>query len=337
VSTVLGHSENTLTRGLCHPSRARLRCLYWGLRATVTLVLVVYLVWRVRAEVGTLQLHLARPVWLALALGCILLAVTLSVWLWYLLIPLASRASFWRLLAHYLLGLFWNNFLPSGMGGDVVRAFAFHSDSGRADIAVSSVLMARLTGLWGTVLLAAGAAVFQAARIGFRASTYFLLIVIGALVVTAGGTVFLLGQPMSVLMRKLPARLGDWHASLRVYRSQPVRLLQALGCALVIQLCAVAVNACTALALNLPITPGQLLLSIPLVNLVIIVPVSLGGFGVRESAYLYFLGLVGVPAADAVLLALVVYALLILVVAVGAGACAFLTPRSSASDSVAQT
>ena len=334
ISIVLGHLGKLLTGESRHPSRTGLRCLYWGLRATVTLVLAVYLVWQVRAEVGTLQLHLARPAWLALALGCVVLGVMLSVWLWYLLIPLASRASFWRLLAHYLFGLFWNNFLPSGLGGDVVRALALQADLGRTDVAISSVLMARLTGLWSIVLLATAAAVFHTARIGFRASLSFLLIAGGALIVTAGGTLFLLGEPVATLMRRLPARLGDWYASLRAYRSQPARLLLALVWALAIQLCAVAVNACTAQALNLAITPGQLLLSIPLVNLVIIVPISLGGFGVREGAYMYFLGLVGVAAVDAILLALVVYALLVLIVAVSAGACALSTLRSSTSDSV---
>ena len=274
--------------------QATLRQLLWWVRAIITVALAVYLIWRVRADVGTLHFHLARPLRLALALGCVVLAVMLSVWLWRLLIPPANRVPFSQLLVHYLLGFFWNNFLPSALGGDAVRALALRASSGRTDVAVTSVLMTRVAGLWSIVLLATVVALFHATRVGWQATLPFLLVATGALIVTVGGTTFLLGTPISVLMRRLPERLNDWHAHLRTYGKQPVRLLQALGCALAIQLCAVAINAFTAQALNLAITPGQLLVSIPLINLAAIVPISLGGFGVREGSYLYFLGLVGV-------------------------------------------
>jgi uncharacterized membrane protein YbhN (UPF0104 family) len=318
----------SFAREATHLRQAMLCRLYWWVRTTVTLVLAVYLVWRMRAKVGTLQLHLARPSRLALALGCVVLAMILSAWLWHVLIPPASRVSFRQLLAHYLLGFFWNNFLPSALGGDAVRALALRAASGHTHIAISSVLMARIAGLWSIVLLATTAALFHTRRVGWYAAFPLLSIAAGSLIITAGGTAFLLGGPMSAFMRRLPAWLGDWYASLRAYCNQPARLLQALGWAFAIQLCAVVINAFMAQALDLAITPSQLLLSMPLINLMALVPVSLGGFGLREGSYLYFLGLVGVAAADAILLALAVYVLLILVAAVGAGICTFLIPHT---------
>jgi len=302
------------------------KALLWWLRAMVTLILGGYLVWRVRADVGKLHVYLAHPHWLALALGCAILAVILSVCLWRLLIPPASRVPFGQLLAHYLLGFFWNNFLPTSLGGDAVRALALRSSSGYTDVAVTSVLMARLAGLWSVVLLATTAALFHTARMGWQAALPFLLAAIGALVITVGGTAFLLGTPMLIVSRRLPKRLKEWHARLRSYREQPARLLQALGWALAIQLCAVVINMLTARALNLGITPGQLMVSVPLINLAAVLPLSLGGIGVREGSYLYFLGLVGVGTGDAILLGLSVYVLLVLVAASGAGFCTFVAP-----------
>ena len=294
---------------------------YWWMRAGVTLALVAYLVWQVRPQIGTLQLHLAHPLGLALTLGCIVLAMMLSTWQWYILIPWTDRVSFWQLLTYYLQSLFWNNFLPGGLGGDAVRVLALRAASGRMDTAVSSVLMARITGLWSVVFLAAASALFYAGRVGWHVAFPFLMFALGALILTASGTVFLLSVPRLGLIRRLPAWLTDWHAGLRICFNQPMLLLQALGCAFAIQLCAVAINAFMALALNLAITPAQLLLSLPLINLITLVPISIGGFGVREGSSVYFLGLVGVPAADAIVLALAVYALLALVAAAGAGIC----------------
>ena len=303
--------------------------LYGLLRVAVTLVLAVYLVWRVRSEVGTLRLHLSHPAWLGLALGVVVLAAVLSACLWHLLIPPASRIPFGRLLGHYFAGFFWNNFLPTGVGGDVVRALALRAASGHSSDAVNSVLMSRVVALWGIVLLSAVATLFHAVSIGWRMALPLVLLSSTALLVTSTGSAFLLGTQVSRCRRLFPARLEAWHAKLRRYYGQPALLLRALFWAVVIQLCAVAINALTAHALNLAITPGNLLVTMPLINLAAIVPISVGGFGVREGSYIYCLGLVGAGAGDALLLALAVYTLLILVAAAGAGIFALLVPSAS--------
>jgi uncharacterized membrane protein YbhN (UPF0104 family) len=305
--------------------------LYGLLRLAVTLALAAYLVWRVRNEVGTLRLRLTHPAWLGLALGGVILATVLSARLWHLLIPPASRLPFPRLLSHYFAGFFWNNFLPSGVGGDAVRALALRASSGSTDDAVNSVLMSRLAGLWGIVLLSCAATVFHTATIGWQGALPLLLLTGAALVVTVGGSAFLLGGGLSRWRSLLPARLATWHASLRQYYNQPALLVRALCWAVAIQLCAVIINTLTAKALDLPITPGQLLVTMPLINLAAIVPISVGGFGVREGSYLYCLGLVGATTGDALLLSLAVYTLLIVVAAAGAGVFALLSPPTSST------
>ena len=95
---------------------------------------------------------------------------------------------------------------------------------------------------------------------------------------------------------------------------------------------AVVVNASMAQALGLPISFGILLLCIPLVNLVVLLPISIGGFGVREGAYYYLLSCFGVSAGEAVLLSLAVYALLVFVAAVGAAASQFWLPQNGGGD-----
>ncbi|NOR82399.1 MAG: hypothetical protein GQ526_02780 [Ardenticatenales bacterium] len=298
--------------------------LSWWIRGAVTVILAIFLVRRAHEELSALQLHLAHPIQLALAAGVATLAVCLSAWMWYILIPPADRIAFRQTLAQYVLGHLWNSLLPGGMGGDVVRAAAFRNASGRGDIAVSSVLMARLCSLWAIVLTAAAASLLHLWYPGGSAAPQLPLLAAGALVLAAGGTAFLLAPPLSALMRRLPDRLHSWHACLRAYRGHPAQLLQALGWALTIQLCAVAINRLVAGALDLPVTTGQLLISVPLITLTAVLPISLGGFGVREVSYMVVLGLVGVPAGDAILLAVAVFALLTLVTAAGAGICRLL-------------
>jgi hypothetical protein len=309
------------------PDKGRARAgVLWRGRAAVTVALVAYLLWRLHDRIGTLQLHLAQPPALGLAVGGAVVGVLLSVWLWRILIPRNNLIPFRHLLAHYLLGLLWNNFLPGGVGGDAVRAIALRRATGRADVAVSSVLMSRLAGLWSIALMAAVAALIHAARIGAGPALPLLLLAGGALIATAAGTAFLFGAPAVALMRRLPERWASWHARLRDYRLGPSRLLEALGWALAIQVCAVGINLLAAQALGLPITAWQLFLSLPLATLAALLPISLGGFGVREGSYVFLLGLLGVRAADALVLSLAVYALLAVVTVAGAGVCLLLAP-----------
>jgi uncharacterized membrane protein YbhN (UPF0104 family) len=284
----------------------------------VTVSLAGFLVWRLRDNLGTVQLRLARPEYLLLALLTGLSGVLLSVWLWRLMLRPDARLPFRVLLAHYLSGLFWNHFLPGGVGGDVVRVGALWESSRRPQEAFNSVLMARFVGLWSIVLLASAAAVVYTLSTGLQAALPFLILSGGALVAGGAGTAFVFGAPLAWLLKRLPDGWGAWHAELRAYRSRPVHLMRGLGLSLAIQVCAVGINILVAQALDLAVPHAGLVLAIPLVTLSGVLPISLGGFGVREGAYLYLLGQLGGRPTDAVLLSLAVYTLLALVAALGA-------------------
>ena len=81
--------------------------------------------------------------------------LVLRTYRWHtLLSALSNRASFWQLLYLYFLGFFFNNFIPSGFGGDIVKVVSLRQEHGRGVEALSSVVMDRLTGLLGSSLIA---------------------------------------------------------------------------------------------------------------------------------------------------------------------------------------
>ncbi|MFN2223215.1 MAG: lysylphosphatidylglycerol synthase transmembrane domain-containing protein, partial [Candidatus Promineifilaceae bacterium] len=283
-----------------------------------------YLVWQVRDEWGQLRYQLRHPEYLLLAIAAAVLAIVVSAWIWRGLIPRNGRPPFGQILALYLQGILWNNVLPGGMGGDVVRAAGLWAGSGQGATAVGSVLMARLAGLWSVVLLAMGAALAAASALGWAEARLLIGGTALILALTAAATFLLFSRPVSALAARLPGRWRSLYEGLRTYGDRPAILLQVLGWSLTVQMCAVAVNALTARALDLPITAGMLLLAVPLVSLSVMVPISIGGFGLREGAYLTFLGLFGVRAGDALVLSLAVFTLLTLVSAAGAALCRLL-------------
>ena len=110
------------------------------LKAAVSVGLLALLLSRTDAARLWLQFRAASPAWLAAALGLYLVAMLGATWRWALLIEaqdidMPRRALF----SSYLVATFFNNFLPSNIGGDVIRI----RDSGR--LAQSKTLATTIT------------------------------------------------------------------------------------------------------------------------------------------------------------------------------------------------
>ena len=300
--------------------------LFWWGRVAVTVILASYLIWRVHDQLASVRFHVAKPSMFGFAIVVAIFGVLISTLLWQIFIPHNYKIPFRQLLAHYLIGMLMNNFLPGGFGGDAVRAIALRGNSGRTDVAINSVLMSRLASLWSIVLMAVVAAVLYVVFLGVNLAIPLVIISGNALLVATGGTIVMFGAPMAVLLKRFPVRWSNWHARLREYLYQPLRLLIALGFAILVQICAICINLFVIQALDLPISAWHLWLSLPLITLISMLPISLGGLGLRESAYVILLGLFGVLEVYALILSLVVYGLLVVVTAVGASVFLLLAP-----------
>jgi uncharacterized membrane protein YbhN (UPF0104 family) len=309
----------------------RKRNIFWWARILVTAVLAIFLLDQIRGELYQIKLQLVQPLYLVLAMITVITAITCSVWLWKLLLLANNKPGFFVLSAHYLLGLFYNNFLPGGIGGDIVRTGALVQGGQRLIVAANSVLMSRLAGLWGIVLLAGITIPIYSYETGAPLALPLILGSLGAFIFTVLLSAFLFGAPLSFLVMHLPARWQRWHNELRSYRSHPKLLLSALLLAICIQVLAVVVNLFVAMALGLSVSFLMLLVSIPLINLITLLPISIGGFGVRETIYFYMLSRFGVSAVEAVVLSLAVYLLIALVSALGAAVSQLWVPRNGRS------
>ena len=94
--------------------------------------------------------------WLAGALGIYLAMILASAWRWDLLLRAQRiRLGFGWLTSSYLVATFFNNFLPSNIGGDVVRVADTAPASGSKTLAATVVLVDRGMGLLGLMLVAA--------------------------------------------------------------------------------------------------------------------------------------------------------------------------------------
>jgi uncharacterized protein (TIRG00374 family) len=257
------------------------------------------------ASVGATLRHASRP-WLAAAALLLIASNLLGSFQWdRLLNAVGIRIPFWKVCVYYHVGLFFNNFLPANIGGDFSRMVdASRYGSSRA-AAFSTVLMDRLI---GTLALAGLALVTTLPAIDrFHLSLVYLSLVgFFAFSVTVLWAIFhpaLLPALERVLARVglggLKPQLDDLADRLRNFKGERWLLARLLGIATVVQVARIGVHVLVARALGLVIPLPYFFLFVPLLAVIVSLPISLNGIGVRETAGIVLFGLVGVDRAGA--------------------------------------
>src|SRR5262245_38666909 len=104
------------------PPQPMKRSALVGVKLAVSVALLAYLFSIPDTAALEQRLRSADLLLLAAAVACYFAMVALAAWRWQLLLAtLGAHASLRRLGASYLVATFFNNFLPSNIGGDIVR------------------------------------------------------------------------------------------------------------------------------------------------------------------------------------------------------------------------
>lgn len=305
-------------------------------RALATIALVAVVVARVDwSSVGD-SLREGDPVYGVLAVVAIALALSLGALRWEALlrlaaVPLARREVF-RI---YAVTSFANAFLPTSVGGDIARPLMVGRGGSRLVRAATTVLIERLIALVALVLVAwIGIALVPGSVAGGAVAA------LGA--VTAGmvGAALILGRRPAWLRRPLaallPARLTGLAREAATVagalrndrRVLALVLLQSVAfqCLLTMQLVFLA----RMIHVELPF--GLAAVALALVTLAMLIPVTIGGFGVREGSYALILAGGGIGHTDAVTISLL--SVVALSIATSPGLVAF--ARSGLAPAVAE-
>jgi hypothetical protein len=276
------------------------------------------------------RLRTANPFGLALATGLILFQLVLNSERWRRLLRMDHVALPYRLCYRfYLEAMFFNQALPGSVGGDVMRVYRVRPFCASVSQALTSVLMDRITGLIGLCgIIAIGLPMLIQRTHDSSILTGFLMIGLAGIV--GIGVVILIARQSEHgwggKVRGFAVRLSRVFVRLiRHPREATPILLLALGTHLTIVLTAYI----SAQALGLPFTVWDCLIIVPTSILIATLPISLGGWGVREGAMAAGFALIGGDAGGAVALSIVI-GLEILVVGLIGGIVWFLSGNARA-------
>jgi uncharacterized membrane protein YbhN (UPF0104 family) len=285
----------------------------------------------------------ASILWLGAALLLFFVNVLAATWRWHLLLSAQSvevrRAS---LLQSFLVANFFNNFLPSNIGGDVIRISDTAKPARSKTLATTVVLVDRGLGLLGLVLVAALGSTLAGSThhpIGPIWPAWFWAGFVLAAIATAPAVLAPSGfgrllQPLTVFHPEwVGGRIDMITTVLGRFRERPAALAGCFGGAVFVQATIVVFYFVVAYALRLKpaVSLWDLTVVVPVSLVVQMLPVSISGFGVREAIFSFYFTRIGQPIESALLVSLVGQTLIMLFSLTGAAV--FISRQASAAKS----
>jgi uncharacterized membrane protein YbhN (UPF0104 family) len=248
-------------------------------------------------------LKISPQAWAA-ALLMFLLSQVLGAARWYILARALDFAGRWSAyLKFYFVGMYFNLFLPSSVGGDVFRALFICQGRPLRLRAAYSVVADRLLGLTAMFMLGAAAVSAWGDLLPLRFQT--MLIGSGLIAVALMAVLPFIHKTVS----RFWSEVGERLSIILVFWHRPASLLSALGLSLALQVLGTGTICLLANAMELSPPAAFYFAAFPLVAIITLLPVSFNGIGIREGGFVYFLGLRGVPAEKALTLSLSFFAI----------------------------
>jgi uncharacterized membrane protein YbhN (UPF0104 family) len=264
------------------------------------------LAWALRDVEWSRMLSLLRHAdwrWMAASLALSLVIQVVAGLRWAALArPLGFDAPPGYFVWRFFEGAFFSLCLPSSIGGDVVKAYRVGDTTSRRLLAGCSVIADRLTGVSALGVLAGAALAAAKWRLSLPAT---LAVAAGLLLAVLLGFRIVVGS-LDRIMNLLPAShpVRTFIGQLLPYQQRPSLIARAVGWSFVVQVGGTLAVALLARTLRVDPGLGAWFAVAPLVALIETVPISIGGFGVRENAMEYLLGGHGVPGEQAIAVAL---------------------------------
>jgi uncharacterized protein (TIRG00374 family) len=292
------------------------RFLSLALKIAVSIALLALLFTRVDVDRLWAGARRASLPWLAAALVVWTLNVAASTWRWHLLLQAQDvRMPRRRLFGSFLVANFFSNFLPSNIGGDVIRIRDTAPAAQSTALAATVVLVDRGLGLMGLVLIAALGATMAVGMHGQGVLPIWPSWLWAGFVLSAAVAVPAMYAPQGVgrLLKPLSFVHPEWvdrqitalTDALARFRDKQSSLVGCFGGAVVVQALVVAFYLTVVHALSIPVTASDLAVIVPLSIVVQMLPLSVNGFGVREATFSFYFSRLGLPIESAVLLSLV--------------------------------
>lgn len=266
----------------------------------------------------------ADPTILAAAAALFVVSNLIGSWLWCRLLRAQGvRIPYANAAAYYFVGLFFNNFLPSNIGGDIARISDASKHAPNVSSVFSATLMDRLLGVLAILLLALIASFAALDRVHLYAIYGGILLVfllaLGLFLSIFNRTILKAFEwPFRALgLKTLEAGLGRILDDLHGFRNEGPALRQAFLATTLVQISRIYVHYLVGVSLGVRLAAGYYFLFVPVLAALVSLPVSMNGLGIREGASVVLFQMAGLTREQAFTIPFLTYLISVFVSLLG--------------------
>jgi len=279
------------------------KTVFFFLKIVVSSVLLYYLFARIGVENFINQLSTANLWWVLVGIGSFLISNFLGSLQWYLLMRQSGMDLTYRqTVEFYFIGLFFNNFFISNLGGDVFRIYYASRSTDKTAGAISTVFLDRFIGFTMLTFLSliGGLLILKENYLQTILPVLFITLFFWILIFAVFFNrplakkfhpLFVWLFPESVVQKMI-----DLYEVVHQFKHAKLVLLKLMGIGFFVQLFRVGIHYFAGLALNIHVGFQTFMLFIPLIALLASLPISIGGLGVREQSGVVLFARAGISA-----------------------------------------
>ncbi|MCX5698625.1 MAG: lysylphosphatidylglycerol synthase transmembrane domain-containing protein [Candidatus Omnitrophica bacterium] len=228
-----------------------------------------------------------------------------------------------RLISSFSGCIFFSIFLPSTIGGDLVRAADLAEHTKKAKEVIATVFLDRLSGYTGLVLVILPALLLGRGllldKVVFTSVSVIIILLVVLLLVLFNNTIYfriskLLSSPGA---GKIKETIKNMHQEIHVFRSHKRLIILNLFISLVIQLIAPISVYFIGLSLGIKINFIYFLIFLPIISAVTLLPIAIGGLGLREGLFVVYFAKAGVVKQLALAMSLLSFSFVVFYGAIG--------------------
>lgn len=301
--------------------------LFTVLRILISIGLIVYLVKSQFKDLKTIVeiiKTISVPFLLASA-SMHIFGIWLSAVRWQILLKTQGvKISQPYLASSFLIGSFFNNFLPTSIGGDVFRSYDI---SKKADLPIGKsvcvIVIDRFSGVISAAVYAIIALLLGFSTVGTK--SYIIPIVIFFIVCLI--LAFLILNPSVLRLHKLidrikflhriRERLKEVYHTFQSFKKFKLALALSLLCSLALQFAVIINYFLAAKSLGITLSLSSFIFIVPVVATISMLPISIGGTGIRENSLVFLMIALGAPNGKAAMCSLILLAMLLILGIIG--------------------
>lgn len=288
-------------------------------KVCVSFFLIIYILQKIDILELLLTIKSANIYLLIIAFSSHGINMTLRTYKWGIILAVQEiYAPFKTLLTFAFTSSFFNIFLPTAYGGDIIRAYDISKFSNKKLESVTSILVDKGSGTLALFLIATFALLFgydliQDIRIVLFTIGALLLILIFIIIIFHKKEIKkikIITKIIAFLDRE--DILKNMYDTFHIYRYHKRESIEILALSLLAQVIAILYYPLIAYSFGLDVPLVYFLVVIPIITVILMLPISISGIGVREGAFIFFFKNFGVLPHEAVSIALVAFGLSII-------------------------